>query len=494
MESTKRIIYSRIIFSTGIILLTSLSILFIYETYQENTASNVVYNTSVIRQALEEIFSESKERESALRGYALTRDAAYLVSNDSSLLFLEGQLDILDSLIADNSVQRENLHKLKDEFYSCINKLDAYEVKLKDAEYSRTQAFYSDLHEASICMDSIKFIIARMQNMETALSGDRALAAQAHTVMATIIGVAVSIFSMIVFILAFYFIDQELKRSQNYINETETLNSKIAEINKELEEVNRSLHDLNTELEDKNLQLEKYATELSSFTHITSHDMQEPLRKIEFYISIVEDREEENLSDEGRKYFEKIKQSVGRMRQLFLSMLDFSLTNTVDSNIEDIDLNSVLQQTLGSLKVYIKDTNAIVESEPLPHVKGIKYQLIQLFENIIGNAIKFRKVDAIPEIQITVTTIEGNASLRGLRSGMRYHRIDFIDNGIGFDPKYAERIFEIFQRLIAKSDSYGVGIGLAICRKIAENHGGIIMASSKPNVGSVFSFYVPISK
>ncbi|MBT1705072.1 sensor histidine kinase [Chryseosolibacter indicus] len=492
MESSKRIIYSRIIFTTGIVLLTSLSVLFIYETYQENTASNVVYRTSLIRQSLEEVFAALNERESALRGFALTADRAFL-TRDSLVHPLNKQISILDSLIND-SIQQQNLLQLKEKLDYCINRLNSQSLRLKDKNYFNSNQFYTDLKDASVCMDSVEAMIRRMQDLEENSSRGRTLEAQAHTVMATIIGVAVSIFSMIVFILAFYFIDQELKRSQNYINETQTLNSKIAEINKELEEANRSLHDLNSELEDKNFQLEKYATELSSFTHITSHDMQEPLRKIEFYISIVEDREKENLTEEGQKFFEKIKQSVGRMRQLFISMLDFSLTNTVDNNIEDVDLNNVLQQTLNSLKVYIKDTNAIIESEPLPQVKGIKYQLIQLFENIVSNAIKFRKNDVIPEIHISVELVSTRQNLRGLKNGIKYYRIDFRDNGIGFEPKYAERIFEIFQRLIAKQDSYGVGIGLAICRKIAENHGGILVASSQPNVGSVFSFYIPESK
>src|SRR5687767_14150259 len=104
--------------------------------------------------------------------------------------------------------------------------------------------------------------------------------------------------------------------------------------------------------------------------------MREPLRKIEFFISIVEERDVSNLSENGRKYFEKIRQHVGRMRQLFLSMLDFSLANTIDKRIEDVDLNDVLDQTSNELKTYIKDTNAMIESDRLPSVKGIRYQLL----------------------------------------------------------------------------------------------------------------------
>lgn len=474
-------------------MLTSLSSLFIYETYQENSSSDAVYNTNVIRQSLEEIFSTLKGRESAIRGYALTGDSSFLRPEAFSAL-PEAQFSTIDSLIAGNPAQEQNLKKLRIRFDSCIRMQYAVMAGANAPGHLRSNRFYADLRAASKQMDSIRNIIGKMQRIESSLAKHRALDAQKHTVIATMVGVGVGLFSMIVFVVAFYFIDQELKRSQNYIDETVSLNTKIAEINIELENANRSLQKLNAELEDKNFQLEKYATELSAFTRITSHDMQEPLRKVEFFISIVEDREQRNLSDEGKKYLEKIKLSVSRMRQLFLSMLEFSLTNAVDNNIEGVDLNDVLQQAIHSLKANIKETNAVIKSDPLPSVAGIRYQLIQLFENILNNAIRFRKNDVTPEIQISHTLIHtSNYALRGLKNDSEYHQIDFRDNGIGFDPKYAERIFEIFQRLIAKNDSYGIGIGLAICRKIAENHGGMLTARSQPNVGSVFSFYIPVA-
>lgn len=492
MKSSKRVIYSRVIFVTGIILLTSLSILFVYETYQKNSSSDIVNNTAVVRQSLEKIFSALKERESAFRGYALTMDSSYLIKMDSSKS-VHQQLRTLHRLIAGNPTQRVNLERIQKLFNASIYAQDSFYLKFPDANDMKSPRFYEVLKSESARMDSIRSIITNMQSISLAVSRERELDAQTHTVLATMVGVAVSIFSIIIFIVAFYFVDQELKRSRHYLNETRNLNTKIADINVELEEANQSLQQLNSELEEKNFQLEKYAKELSTFTHITSHDMQEPLRKIEFFVSVVEDREKQNLTEEGKKYLEKIKVSVTRMRKLLLSMLDFSLTNTAENNVEDVDLNDVLQQTSAALKIYIKDTNAILESNLLPKVKGVRYQLIQLFENIISNAIKFRRHDVIPEIQITSEIIHtANKTQYGLKANSKYCKIDFKDNGIGFEQQYAERIFEIFQRLTGKNESYGVGIGLAICRKIAENHGGRLIASSQPNIGSVFSLYIPI--
>jgi signal transduction histidine kinase len=493
MKSSKRIIYSRIIFVTGIALLTTLSILFIYETYQEYTSSTIVYNTKATRLSLEKIFSALKARESSITLNALTSDSTYL-SPKISIDSVQEHLTIIDSLVADESVKKEDIEKIHTLVNSSLRQQEEISSKLNGPGYIASESFRADLKSLSIQMSSIRTAIDALQIVSSGLAKERALDAQKHSIIATMMGVTVSIFSIIVFILAFYFIDQELKRSQDYLDETQNLNQKIGEINKELEAVNYNLHELNTELESKNFQLEKYARDLSSFTHITSHDMQEPLRKIEFYISIVEDREKPNLSEDGKKYLVKIKKSVVRMRKLFLSMLDFSLTNIIDNNIEEVDLNDVVQQTLASLKVYIRDTNVTLVSGQLPVVNGIRYQLIQLFENIVNNAINFRRPDVTPEIQITAEKINtGKSALRGLKKESEYYRIDFRDNGIGFEPEYAEKIFEIFQRLIPRDDTHSVGIGLAICRKIAENHGGILIAKSKPDEGAVFSLFIPVN-
>jgi signal transduction histidine kinase len=494
MKSSHRIVYARAIFITGIVLLTSLSVLFIYETQQETSSLSIADDTNLVVKSLDDVFLSLKERESSIRGYALSFDKKYLResmnANQAGLKLLK-----MDSLLKNKRELLSQYHTVQDRFHACDQRLTKIESKMENREYLRSQAFIDDMDEAASHLADFKAVADQLKHTSNEISRESSLNAQEHTIVATIIGVGVSLFSMIIFILAFYFIDQELKRSQNFINESETLTKKIAEINAELEHANTNLSQLNAELAGKNFQLEKYATELSSFTRITSHDMQEPLRKIEFYTSIVEDREKEQLSEDGKRYLDKIKQSVSRMRKLFVSMLDFSLTNTVDNTVEDVDLNGVLTQTLQSLKVYIKDTNANIEFDHLPTVKGIRYQLIQLFENIISNAIKFRRPDVVPEIHITHEIVQADHyDFGGLKRDMKYFKIDFKDNGIGFDPRFAEKIFEIFQRLITKSESYGVGMGLAICRKIAENHGGILLAESEPDKGSVFSLYIPVTE
>jgi signal transduction histidine kinase len=491
MELPKRIVYSRIIFSTGIVLLVSLCGLFLYETYQQNVSTTVVDHSSLINQRLEKIYVSLNEREAALRAFLLSRNLAE-VSPVEQKTKIDKLFKEIDSLRTNQEMTSDLniLMRLSDESRQHRDSV----VAETSAHPNISQDYIADvLQRGSLRLTTIREHIDKMQTVNAGESRTRGMEAKTHTILATLIGVAASIFSVVVFVLAFYFIDQELKRSQEYVNETKTLSEKVAQINKELQQANSNLIKLNNELETKNFQLEKYAREISSFTHITSHDMQEPLRKIEFFISVILEKEEQNLSDEGKRILGKITQSVLRMRKLFLSMLEFSLTNTADNNIEEFELNDVLATTLETLKIYIKDSNANIESETLPRIKGVRYQFIQLFENIISNAIKFRRKDVIPELQITCKVVNSaNEQKPGLLTNTSYYKIDFIDNGTGFDPIYSEKIFDIFQRLVPRGDAFGVGIGLTISRKIAENHKGILVADSRPNEGATFSLFVPI--
>jgi signal transduction histidine kinase len=463
MKSSLRLIYSLIVFIIGIVLLSVLTVLFFYENRQAEVSLNLVNHSNVVRYSLERAFSALKDAESAHRGYLLTNDSSFLHSYPSEHTFTD-HFYFIDSLVAGDKVQAENVKILKKLFEERLQRLETVSEAVHYAP-GKTVVAYRILKADDNVMDTVRQLVNHMLKIESTRLEQRQAYAKRHSILPTVIGIAVSIFSIITFILAFYFTNAELKKSNA----------------------------LNNELENKNLQLEKYTKELSSFTHITSHDMQEPLRKVEFFISMIEEHDKHNLSAEGRKYFDKIRQSIGRMRQLFVSILDFSLANEVKAHIETVDLNDVLNETLHMLKVYIRDTQAVIEREELPKVKGIRYQLNQLFEHLITNALKYRNPNVTPEISISSGIVEGKATgLRELKKDVLYYKISFHDNGVGFDQKYADKIFEMFQRLHVKNNPYGVGMGLPICRKIAHNHQGTLVAHSVVNRGSEFSLYLPV--
>jgi len=235
------------------------------------------------------------------------------------------------------------------------------------------------------------------------------------------------------------------------------------------------------ELQAANEELEKRNTELASFAYVSSHDLQEPLRKIHTFISRIEETDLDKMTADGKHYFERIKLSATRMQALINDLLSFSRTNAMEKDFENINLNQLLDDVRRDLQDAILQSNAVFDISPFPVMKVVRFQFHQLFTNLISNAIKFAKAGVAPVIKINSEFITAEK---------RYH-ITVTDNGIGFSHEYNTRIFEVFQRLHSKSEYEGTGIGLAICKKIVENHHGVISAEGRPGEGAVFHIYIP---
>lgn len=246
-------------------------------------------------------------------------------------------------------------------------------------------------------------------------------------------------------------------------------------------------------LKRKNLELSRSNAELQSFNRVASHDLQEPLRKIQIFISRIYDSEMQQLSDKGREYFSKIDSAANRMQSLIRYLLTYSRVNDVQQDFEQIDLNGILEKVQEDQTVTIVETKTQLIYGNLPLVRGIRFQMEQLFNNIISNCIKYGPVNGHPLITITAEVLPKEKNEEGLlNTGRAFHKITIQDNGIGFDPEYSEKIFELFQRLHQKNEYSGTGIGLAICKKIVENHNGFIKATGKPDQGATFYIYLPL--
>lgn len=251
-------------------------------------------------------------------------------------------------------------------------------------------------------------------------------------------------------------------------------------------------HNKNFELENRNFELEQINTELESFNHVASHDLQEPLRKIQIFISRISAADMELISETGREYIAKIQQATSRMRTLIDDLLLFSRSNKTDKAFEKTDLNELLQNAKQELAEDIHDKNATVKSEKLPVLNVIPYQIQQLFINLISNSLKYAKPDIAPIISIDCEEILiSKVSFLKTNPEKKYYKITLSDNGIGFDQQFAESIFALFKRLHSPSEFPGTGIGLAICKKIVENHMGAIKADGKLNIGATFTIYLP---
>ncbi|TKD66035.1 ATP-binding protein [Flavobacterium sp. ASW18X] len=249
---------------------------------------------------------------------------------------------------------------------------------------------------------------------------------------------------------------------------------------------------LNKRLLEQNTVLLKKNTELESFNRVASHDLQEPLRKVQMYLSRVMEGEEK-LPERKQQFLERALDGCARMRVLINNLLSFSRIDKRGETFERIDLTTILEGLANDYSLKLEETNSEIILGELPVVRGIPFQMEQLFNNLISNAIKYRKKGEGVIININAAVVHREVAMNdGLMVTMDYHKITVTDNGMGFDNDKREKIFDIFQRLHQKHQYTGTGIGLAICRKIITKHKGKIYAKGFPGEGSTFTVELPV--
>lgn len=281
--------------------------------------------------------------------------------------------------------------------------------------------------------------------------------------------------------------------------ELDIANKELAFQNQEKEKRAAELIIANAELEFQNQEKEKRAMELliankelESFSFISNHDLQEPLRKIQAFASRILTEEEQRLSVNGKYYFERMQLSALQMQTLINDLLAYSKTTASERKFEYSDLNKIIKEVMSALKVELQEKKATIEIGPLNEVNIIPLQFRQLMQNLITNSLKFAKNEPAPYIvikgkEVKSEELEANAFLRKID----YYQITISDNGIGFDPQYKDKIFDLFQRFHDKESYDGTGIGLTVVKKIVENHGGIITASGEVGKGTTFDIFIP---
>lgn len=270
--------------------------------------------------------------------------------------------------------------------------------------------------------------------------------------------------------------------------------TELEALNEELAAQNEEYMVVNEELEEANRLLLRSNENLEQFAYAAGHDLQEPLRKIRQFSALLTSHIPGAAGNDAR-YIERINAAAGRMSTLINDLLEFSNITTGQARIEPVALNAVIDTILLDLDLIIAETNAHVQVERLPVIEGNALQLGQLFRNLLGNALKFRRPGHAPVVLVTYDQVPRTllpAAANPVRKSEVYHRIQVQDNGIGFDEQYLDRIFQVFQRLHGRSEYEGTGIGLAICEKVVTHHGGALTASSQLGQGATFKIFLPM--
>jgi two-component system CheB/CheR fusion protein len=288
-------------------------------------------------------------------------------------------------------------------------------------------------------------------------------------------------------------VEKELREKELLTKEINERKSEKLKLEKAVTERTQELKSANESLEEKNKELLSMNKELEAFAYVSSHDLQEPLRKLQIFSGIILEKEKQNLSEKGKNYFKLMQQSGERMQQLIQDLLAFSRLRVAERIFEDTDLEVIIEEVKIEFKEIILLKKAIIELNDKCTLKTIPFQFRQLMQNLIGNALKFSNPDKPPLIKIKCHKVKNiKPNVKGLIPRKEYCHISISDNGIGFEKKFSDKIFEVFQKLHGKDEYAGTGIGLAIVKKIVDNHKGVITAKSEVNKGTIFDIYIPI--
>jgi PAS domain S-box-containing protein len=257
-------------------------------------------------------------------------------------------------------------------------------------------------------------------------------------------------------------------------------------------------------LAQRTVELTRSNAELEQFAFVASHDLQEPLRKIQAFGDRLKAKCDLASLGEGREYLERMQNAAARMRRLIDDLLTFSRVISRTEPFAPVDLTKVTREVLSDLEVRIEKSRATVHVGELPTIEADPLHMRQLLQNLIGNALKFHEPDAQPVVNIEAKIVTGSAnssetaffrrnSMRDRTAENQFCELTVKDNGIGFEEKYLDRIFAVFQRLHGRQEYEGTGIGLAVCRRIVDRHGGTITARSKPGEGATFVVTLPVA-
>ncbi len=456
---------SRILFIATLVFLLFLTYLSYIRLQTLIEYGNLVDDSTNLKFKLEQCLSYLKDAETSQRGYLLTRDSIFLEPMIESQKKIYNALDELSILAKSDP---EDLPAINEFKYTAIARIRHLNKVVSEDRIDKTYTGITmgSLLHGKMLMDDTRRLVKKIQDgIERKLEQRQQIKNRYETLTPFFMVVLSLVFIAIIY-LAYLIIVRELKKRTLVQNDLEYNIEALKRSNQELEQ----------------------------FAYVASHDLQEPLRKIQTFGNRLLLKHRENLNSDGQFIIDRMQNAAQRMQFLINDLLSYSrIANASLKKYEWVDLNRSLANVLDLLSMQIQETKAQVSNDHLPYITANAMQMEQLFQNLLTNAFKFVKKGMSPVVIIRYGVAKGKeiSGVKYLDIEMLFHKITFIDNGIGFESEYAEKIFVIFQRLQNKSEYKGTGIGLAMCKKIVANHDGYITAKSILTKGSEFTVYFP---
>ena len=451
-------------FIMAMVLIASGFAISFYSYNQYSQDMQRVRHTYEVIGTLQNVLSSVKDVETGSRGYVITNDTLFLQPYRLGMRQLPEHTSRLKKLNSENRIQVQNQVQLEKLIQA---KLDAVSARI--ATKLTNERNLAVAKEGKRRMDLIRQHVAMMTSTEQMLMEMRNKQAERSFRNTILIIFAVSLLTLLTLVISYRLLEQELVRRQQ--NEDQ-------------------LRDYEVKLKAQIRQLEASNEELERFAFVASHDLQEPLRKIQSFSNLITDRYGNLFDADSTMFMGKIANSAARMSKLIKDLLNFSRISNYQEHFKPVSLNDIVRRILDDQELRIKGLNVQIEMGNLPVVPAVASQMDHLFNNLISNALKFTRPGVQPLLRIQAKSVDGSA-YEGLMTDELYVQVTVEDNGIGFDEKYRDHIFKVFQRLHGKSVFEGTGIGLAICKRVVLYHNGYITAYSQLNEGSTFVVVLP---
>jgi signal transduction histidine kinase len=453
----------RFLFGASLLLIIALSYSY------HNISKELIYYSEKVDQTqrvinrLNEVSEGVSQTTYMSNTFLFSKDTLYTNKTLAAMKSLPKVVEKLDSMIAAGTPQKKRVAYLK----AHLNEFYNYTIAIHGPAQTSVSAQATEFlyTRRNIEIDLIEKLIAEMNVFENKLMHNRVQSRDNYMQQAFSYNWIIMLVAIIFLAAAFLLLDRELRRNKLY----------------------------RVDLENKVENLNRSNSELEQFAYIASHDLQEPLRKIRSFSDRTISKYREELSEDVFHLLRKIDDSSTRMQVLINDLLSFSRIVNTGAQLKMVSLSTSLSVAKSNLSEMMMETNGTIQSEPLPTVEAYGTQMIQLFQNLLSNSLKYHRKNVRPVIKITHRLVDGEIipKIKPAHRDIQFHQIKISDNGIGFEKEFSEKIFVIFQRLHDRTQFEGTGIGLAICRRIVSNHNGYIFAESPEGEGANFYIYLP---